>query len=111
MNKKTHRGSAFRNFLKEQGILEEVETRALKQVVSLQLGRLRSEMELTKNGNGGAQSLSASACRESFVGSRDSQALLRSHAAQTLYWPDRFFVLKQSAETGPCDPRAPALLG
>jgi len=32
MSKKTHRGSDFRDFLKEQGILGEVEARALKQV-------------------------------------------------------------------------------
>jgi antitoxin HicB len=48
MKKKTHRGSDFREFLNEQGILAEVETRALKQAVSLQLGRLLKEKELTK---------------------------------------------------------------
>jgi hypothetical protein len=48
MNKRTHRGSGFRDFLSEQGILGEVETRALKQAISLQLGRLLKENELTK---------------------------------------------------------------
>jgi antitoxin HicB len=48
MKKKIHRGSDFRDFLNEQGILGEVETRALKQAVSLQLGRLLKEKELTK---------------------------------------------------------------
>ena len=48
MSKKTHRGSDFRNFLNEQGILGEVETRALKQALSLQLDRLLKEKELTK---------------------------------------------------------------
>ena len=48
MKKKTHRGSDFRDFLNEQGILGEVEARALKQAVSLQLGRLLKEKELTK---------------------------------------------------------------
>jgi len=48
MSKKTHRGSDFRNFLNEQGILGEVEARALKQALSLQLDRLLKEKELTK---------------------------------------------------------------
>lgn len=48
MNKRTHRGSDFRDFLKDQGILGEVEARALKQAVSLQFERLLKESELTK---------------------------------------------------------------
>ena len=48
MKKRLHRGSDFRDFLNEQGTLGEVETRALKQAVSLQLGRLLREKELTK---------------------------------------------------------------
>ena len=48
MNKRTHRGSDFRDFLKEQGVLGEVETRALKQAVSIQLDHLLKEMEITK---------------------------------------------------------------
>jgi hypothetical protein len=37
---KNHRGSVFRDFLNEQGISDEVEARALKQALSLQLDRL-----------------------------------------------------------------------
>jgi hypothetical protein len=37
MSKKKHRGSDFRDFLDEQGILGEVEARALKQALSLRL--------------------------------------------------------------------------
>jgi hypothetical protein len=48
MNKKIHRGSDFRDFLEARGIREEVEARALKQAVSLQLGRLLKEKTLTK---------------------------------------------------------------
>jgi hypothetical protein len=48
MNKRKHRGGDFRDFLKEQGILGEVERRALKQALSLQLERLLNEQELTK---------------------------------------------------------------
>lgn len=48
MTKRRHRGSDFRDFLNEQGILGEVDTRALKQAVSLQLGRLLKEKDFTK---------------------------------------------------------------
>lgn len=48
MSKNNHRGSNFRDFLKEQGILGEVEARALKQALSLQLEQLLKEQELTK---------------------------------------------------------------
>jgi len=40
MSKKNHRGSDFQDFLKEEGILGEVEARALKQALSLQLDNL-----------------------------------------------------------------------
>ena len=48
MSKNKHRGSDFRDFLNEQGILEEVEARALKQALSLQLDHLLKANELTK---------------------------------------------------------------
>ncbi len=48
MKKNPHRGSDFRDFLKEEGILEEVEERAMKQALALQLARLIKERELTK---------------------------------------------------------------
>lgn len=48
MKKNPHRGSDFRDFLKEEGILEEVEERAMKQALALQLAQLLKESELTK---------------------------------------------------------------
>ena len=48
MSKRTHRGSDFRDFLKEQGILGEVEARALKQAMRLQISRLLDEKSVTK---------------------------------------------------------------
>jgi predicted XRE-type DNA-binding protein len=48
MSKKNHHGSDFRDFLNEEGILGEVEARALKQALSLQLDHLLKEKELTK---------------------------------------------------------------
>jgi predicted DNA-binding protein (UPF0251 family) len=48
MNKKNHRGGDFRDFLAEKGILAEVEARAVKQAVSLELCRLLKQESLTK---------------------------------------------------------------
>jgi predicted DNA-binding protein (UPF0251 family) len=48
MKKNLHRGSDFRDFLQEEGIRSEVETRALKQATSLQIARLLKEKSLTK---------------------------------------------------------------
>src|ERR1039457_1424302 len=50
MSKRIHRGSDFRDFLKDQGILGEVEARALKQAMSLQISRLLEEKSVTKAG-------------------------------------------------------------
>ncbi len=47
-SKPNHRGGDFRDFLDESGLRAEVETRALKQAVSLQLKRLLAESALTK---------------------------------------------------------------
>ena len=48
MSKNKHRGSDLRDFLKEQGVLGEVEARALKQSMSLQISRLLAEKSVTK---------------------------------------------------------------
>ena len=49
MNKNKHRGSDLRDFLRDEGVLEEVEERAMKQVLALQLADLLKENELTKS--------------------------------------------------------------
>ena len=49
MKKNIHRGSDFRDFLKEEGMLEEVEERAMKQALALQLADLLKKNELTKS--------------------------------------------------------------
>jgi antitoxin HicB len=49
MNKNKHRGSNFRAFLEEEGILEEVEARALKRAIALQLARLIEQKSLSKS--------------------------------------------------------------
>ncbi len=48
MSKRSHRGSDFRDFLKDEGILGEVEARALKQALSLQLDGLLKKQAITK---------------------------------------------------------------
>ena len=48
MSKQKHRGSDLRDFLNEQGILGEVEARALKQAISLQFNYLLEKQSLTK---------------------------------------------------------------
>jgi DNA-binding Xre family transcriptional regulator len=48
MTHRTHRGSDLRDFLKEEGVLEEVEARALKRAIALQLERLRKEQAMSK---------------------------------------------------------------
>ena len=44
-----HRGSNFRAFLEAEGVLAEVEERAMKEAVALQLAALLKQRELTKS--------------------------------------------------------------
>jgi antitoxin HicB len=48
MNKNKHRGTNFRDFLEEEGLLEEVEARALKRAIALQLAKLIEQKSLSK---------------------------------------------------------------
>lgn len=48
MKTNKHRGSNFRDFLKDEGLLEEVEERAIKQVVALQLAELLKQKKINK---------------------------------------------------------------
>jgi antitoxin HicB len=42
-------GSSFDDFLEEEGILEEVSTRALKRLLALQLEEIMAESQMTKS--------------------------------------------------------------
>jgi DNA-binding Xre family transcriptional regulator len=75
MSKRNHRGGDFRDFLKEQGILGEVEARALKQAVSLQLDRLLKEQELTKTQMAARMKTSRAAVDRLLDGSNSSVTL------------------------------------
>ena len=48
MKKRIHRGSDFRDFLKEEDMLEEVEELAMKKALALQLEKLIITNEITK---------------------------------------------------------------
>ena len=48
MKTKSRIGSSFDDFLKEEGIYEEVTTRAIKRVIARQLGALMDDEGLTK---------------------------------------------------------------
>ena len=48
MKKRIHRGSDFRDFLQAEGILAEVEERAMKESLALQLAALLKKNDLTK---------------------------------------------------------------
>jgi antitoxin HicB len=49
MSKNKHRGSELRDLLREDGVLEAVEARAVKRALALQLGRLAAEQSLSKS--------------------------------------------------------------
>jgi len=49
MKKRIHRGSDFRDFLRDEGILEEVEERAMKEAIALQLDELLKKNQMTKS--------------------------------------------------------------
>ncbi len=48
-NKNPHRGSDFRNFLAAEGMLAEVEARALKRAIALQLQKALVASDVTKS--------------------------------------------------------------
>ena len=53
MTKNKHRGSNFDDFLKEEGILEEVELKAAKRAIALQLEKLMKSQSLSKKAMAG----------------------------------------------------------
>lgn len=48
MNRKRPRETNFRSYLQEEGILEEVEARAMKHALTLQLGKLIEQKAISK---------------------------------------------------------------
>jgi predicted XRE-type DNA-binding protein len=75
MNKNRYRGSDFRDFLQEEGILEEVETRALKRAISLQLAALIEQKSLSKAEMASRMKTSRAAVERMLDGSNPSMTL------------------------------------
>jgi hypothetical protein len=50
MKKRIHRGSDLRDFLREEGILVEVEERALKEAIALQFSELLWSLDIIRIG-------------------------------------------------------------
>ena len=61
MNKNKYRGCNFDDFLKEEGILEEVELKAAKRAVALQLEKLMKSQSLSKKAMAGRMRTSRAA--------------------------------------------------
>jgi len=61
MNKNKYRGSNFDDFLKGEGILEEVELKASKRAVALQLEKLMQSQRLSKSAMAGRMHTSRAA--------------------------------------------------
>jgi hypothetical protein len=85
MNKRTHRGSALRDFLKQDGILEEVEARALKRSISLQLEQLRKEQSLSKSALAVRMRTSRAAVDRLLDGSNSSVTLITLEKAARVF--------------------------
>ena len=49
VSKRIHRGTDLRDFLSEEGLLEEAESRALRRGVALRLDLLRKEQRMSKS--------------------------------------------------------------
>jgi DNA-binding Xre family transcriptional regulator len=75
MNKKKYRGTDFRDFLAEEGILEEVEGRALKRAIALQLARLIEQKSLSKGDMAQRMKTSRAAVNRMLDGSNPSMTL------------------------------------
>ena len=48
MTEKKHRGSSLDSFLEEEGVLEEFQAKAIKEVIAWQLGEAMKERKLSK---------------------------------------------------------------
>jgi len=85
MSKNKHRGSDLRELLREDGVLEAVEARAIKRALALQLGRLAQEQSLSKSEMAARMKTSRAALDRLLDGSNASLTLTSlSKAARAL---------------------------
>jgi antitoxin HicB len=86
MKKKSpHRGSDFRDFLREEGLLEEVEVGAVKKALAIQFEKARAQRSLTKTEMAAQMRTSRAAVDRLLDGSNPSVSLSTlSKAARVL---------------------------
>jgi len=85
MNKRKHRGSDLRDFLQEEGLLEEVEARALKRAIALQLDALRKSQTISKSALAGRMKTSRAAIDRLLDASNPSVTLLTLQKAAKVF--------------------------
>ena len=83
MTKNRHRGSDLRGLLREDGALEEVEARAWKRALALQLQRLLDQHELSKSQMAARMKTSRAAVDRLFDDSNPSVTLATLEKAAT----------------------------
>jgi antitoxin HicB len=85
MKKNPHEGSDFRDLLREEGLLEEVELGALKKALAIQFEKIRQERALTKSEMAAQMRTSRAAVDRLLDGSNPSVSLVTlSKAAKVL---------------------------
>jgi antitoxin HicB len=85
MNSRTHRGSDLRDFLQEEGILKEVEARALKRAIALQLDALRKSQTISKSALAARMKTSRAAIDRLLDASNPSVTLLTLQKAARVF--------------------------
>jgi predicted XRE-type DNA-binding protein len=75
MNKNKHRGSDVRDFFEEEGILEEIETRALKRAIAMQLAKIIKQDSVSKSDMAHRMKTSRAAVDRMLDGSNPSMTL------------------------------------
>jgi DNA-binding Xre family transcriptional regulator len=85
MNNRKHRGSDLRDFLQEEGILEEVEARALKRAIALQLDALRKSQTISKSALAARMKTSRAAIDRLLDASNPSVTLLTLQKAARVF--------------------------
>jgi len=85
MNNRKHRGSDLRDFLQEEGLLEEIEARALKRAIALQLDALRKSQTISKSALAARMKTSRAAIDRLLDASNPSVTLLTLQKAAKVF--------------------------
>ncbi len=85
MNNRKHRGSDLRDFLQEEGLLEEIEARALKRAIALQLDALCKSQTISKSALAARMKTSRAAIDRLLDASNPSVTLLTLQKAAKVF--------------------------